>query len=114
MPAPAGISIAQGPLLIPGFLQISQNLSFLSNPRRLEGQKGEHRNPLVRGFNHKSVQTCSISWASEKERDLEQGSLERGSKATSHWLLTESLAHSLAPALPHLHLGVGNEVNCKT
>ena len=83
MPAPAGISIAQGPLLIPGFLQISQNLSFLSNPRRLEGQRGEHRNPLVRGFNHKSVQTCSISWASEKERDLEQGSLERGSKATS-------------------------------
>lgn len=95
MPAPAWMSIAQGPLLVPGFLQVSQNLSFLSDPCRLEGQRGELRNPVVSGFNHKSVQTGSIPWASEKERYLEQGSLEGGSKATSHWLLTESLAHSL-------------------
>ena len=74
MPAPAGMCIAHGLLLAPGFLQVSQKLSLLSNPRRSERQRGELWNPVVRGFNHKSVQTGSIPWASENEGVLVQGS----------------------------------------
>lgn len=74
MPAPAGMCIAHGLLLAPGFPQVSQKLSLLSNPRMFEKQRGRLWNPVARGFNHKSVQTGSIPWASENAGVLVQGS----------------------------------------
>lgn len=50
-----------------------RNCHFFQTPVGLK-DRGKLWNPVARGFNHKSVQTGSIPWASENAGVLVQGS----------------------------------------